>query len=82
MKTGAIYTNILFSQFSQYVQISCLKNQHAKNQIVCLTTSSTIPLWKDKVKVNQAKIKRIFSRDKNASAEPHNYPINLAFFYK
>ena len=65
--------------FSQHLQISCLKNQHAKNQIVCLTTSFTIPLWKDKVKVSHAKISCIFSCNKNASKEPDNYPINLTF---
>ena len=55
MKTAAIYTNILFSQFSQHVQISCLKNQHAKNQIVCLTASFTIAIGNDKVKVSHKK---------------------------
>ena len=82
MKTGAIYTNILFSHFSQYVQISCLKNQHAKNQIVCLTASFTIALGKDTVKVSHAKFNCIFSINKNASTEPHNYPINLGFFLR
>ena len=38
-----IPTNITFSHnFLQNFQISCLKNQHAKNQIVCLTASFTI----------------------------------------
>ena len=65
--------------FSQHAQISCLKNQHAKNQIVCLNTSFTIPLWKDKVKVSHEKISHIFLHNKNASTETHNYPINLFF---
>ena len=75
-----IHINITFTyNFSQHVQISCLKNQHAKNQILCLTTSFTIPLHKDKVKVSHTKINHIFSHNKNASAEPHNYPIKLVF---
>ena len=48
-KNGAIDTNITYTHnVLQHVQISCLKNQHAKNQIVCLTTSFTIPLRKSK----------------------------------
>ena len=31
----------------------------------------------NKVKVIPTKINHIFSQDKNAPAEPHNYPINL-----
>ena len=77
-KTAVIHTNVTFNQnVSQHVQIPCLKNQYAKNQIVCLTTSWTIPLRKDKVKISHTKISHNFSRNKNASTEPHNYPINL-----
>ena len=36
-------------------------------------------LTKDKVKVDHAKISHIFSRNKNASTEQHNYTINLVF---
>ena len=79
METAAIHTNIIFNHsFSQHVQIS-LKNKHAKNQTVCLTTNFTVALRKDKVKVGLAKINHIFSRNKNASTEPPNYPINLVF---
>ena len=77
-KTAVIHTNVTFNQnVSQHVQIPCLKNQYAKNQIVCLITSWTIPLRKDKVKISHTKISHIFSRSKNPSTEPHNYPINL-----
>ena len=79
-KTAAIHTNITFTHsFSQHVQISCLKNQHAKNQIVYLIASFTIPLRKEKVKVSYAKISRIFLHNNNASTEPRNYLINLVF---
>ena len=78
-KTAAIHTNITFNHNFPHVQTSCLKNQHAKNQIVCLTTSFTILLRKNKVKVSHAKINRIFSRNKNAFTEPDNSPINLVF---
>ena len=48
-KNSAIDTNITYTHnVSQHVQISCLKNQHAKNQIVCLTSSFTIPIQKFK----------------------------------
>ena len=63
--------------FSQHVQILCLKNQHAKNQIVCLTATFTIALQKDKVKVSHAKTNQIFWSNENASTEPHNNPINF-----
>ena len=49
-------------------------------QSACLTTSFTIPLPKDTVKDSHAEINHIFSRKKNASTQPHNYPINLFFF--
>ena len=79
-KTAAIHAYLTFTHnFPQHVQISCLKNQHAKNQIVCLTTSFTIPLRKDKVKVSHAKNSHIFSHNKNASTEQHNHAINLVF---
>ena len=82
-ETAEIPANIAFTHdFPQHIQILCLKNQHAKTQIVCLTTSFTIPLRKGKVKVSTAKISLIFSRNKYASTEPHNYPINLFFFCK
>ena len=35
-KTAAIHTNITLTYNFSHAQISCLKNQHAKNQIVCL----------------------------------------------
>ena len=72
-KTTAIYTKITFTNnFSQHVQIPCLKNQ-----TVCLNKSFAIPLQNDKVKGSHTKISHIFSRNKNASTEPHKYPINL-----
>ena len=72
-------TQILhLAKFSKHVQISCLKNQHPKNQIICLTASFIIALRKDKLKVSHARI-NIFWCNKNASTEPHNYPINLVF---
>ena len=78
-KTAAIHTIITFSHnLSQHVQISCLKNQHAKNQIVCLAAFFTITVRKDKVKVNHTKIKHIISRNKNISREPNE---NLVCFW-
>ena len=80
MENCSNYTNVTFSHnFSQHVQISCLKNQHAKNQIACFNASFTITLGKDKVKVSHAKVNHIFACNKNASTEPHNYPMNLSF---
>ena len=52
---------------------------HVKNQIVCLKKSFAISLRKDKVKVSQVKISCVFSCNKNASTEPHNYPLNPVF---
>ena len=79
-KTTEIHKNITFSHnFSQQAQISCLKSQHAKNHIVCFTASFKIGLTKNKVKVSYTKINHIFSRNKNASTELHNYLINLFF---
>ena len=47
---------VAFSSFSAKrlpcLTIPCSKNQYAKNQIACLTTSFTIPLQKDKVKIS------------------------------
>ena len=78
-KTAAIHTNIVFSHnFSQHVQIY-LKNEHAKNYIICLTACFTVASQKDKVEASHAKISRNFSHHKNASTEPHNYPLNLFF---
>ena len=77
-KTAEIHTNITFSHnFSQHVQMLCLKNQCAKSQTVCLTTSFKMVLRKNKIKVSHTKINHIFPRNKNVSTEPHNYPINL-----
>ena len=39
----------------------------------------TVASQKDKVEVRHAKISRNFSYHKNASTEPHNYPLNLFF---
>ena len=79
-KTAAIHTYITFSHnFSQHVQSSCLKDQHAKNQIICLTAFFTIAFWKIRVKVSYTKINHVFSCNENASTEPLNYPINLFF---
>ena len=62
-KTKAIHTNVIFSHnFSQHLQMSCLKNHHAKNQIVCLTISFTVPLQKGKVKVSHAKTNHIYHK--------------------
>ena len=56
-----------------------MKNEYPKSQIICLTTSFTVPLQKDKVNVSHAKISPIFSRSKNAIAEPRKHPLNLFF---
>ena len=55
------------------------EEEYAKNQIICWTTCFTVALQKYQVKVSHAKISRIFSPNKNASTEPHNYPLNLFF---
>ena len=82
-KNLVIHKNITFSHnFSQHIQISCLKNQHGKNQIICLTAPITVALQRDEVKVSHTKINHIFSCNKSASAELHNYPINLFSFGK
>ena len=81
--TTEIHTSITFSHiFSQHVQMSSLKNQHAKNQVIWLNASFMMAFWKNKIKVRHTKIYHIFLRNKNASTEPHNYPINLFFFYR
>ena len=56
-----------------------MKNEHDKNQIVCLTTFFTILLQKGKIKASHTKINHIFLRNKNASTGWHNYSINLFF---
>ena len=72
-KATAIYTKITFTNnFSQHVQIPCLKNQ-----TVCLNKPFAIPLRNYKVKGSHAKISHIFSRNKNASTEPHNQTRKL-----
>ena len=77
-KNLVIHKNITFSHnFSQHIQISCLKNQYGKNQIICFTAPITVALQRDEVKVSHTKINHIFSCNKSASAELHNYPINL-----
>ena len=58
------------------------KNIQNLGKIVYLTTSFTISLRKDKVKVSHAKISHIFSQNKNASVQPQNYPIYMFFFCK
>ena len=50
-----------------------------QNHIACLTTSSIMALRKNKVNVCHTKIRNIFSRNKNTSTEPHNYPRKLVF---
>ena len=86
MENSEIHVNITFSHnFPQHVQISCLKNQHGKNHIVCLTVSFKIGFTKKislKVKIIHTKINHIFSRNKSASKELHNYPIHMVFFCK
>ena len=59
--------NLAFSQIE--IIIKFLKN------FACFTVASQ----KGKVEVSHAKISRNFSHHKNASAEPHNYPLNLFF---
>ena len=80
-KIAAIHNNITFGYiFSQHFQMSCLKNQHATNQIVCLNAPFTITLQEHKVKVSHAKINLIFHALKMLLQNPIITQYNLGFF--